>query len=98
MYGITIEEDGTIKKDEEGYEYDYERGIYYGIRNGKIEYNEEKPKKSTFSFEQYSINRYEEDDYEQKSFFYRGTCYPQRGTFEGTWGTKVDEDLGAVSF
>ena len=31
-----------------------------------------------------------------QSWFFRGTCYPQRGLFEGTWGKSKDENLGEL--
>ena len=34
----------------------------------------------------------------KKSVWFRGTCYPQRGTFKGTWGTTQEENLGDLEF
>ena len=39
-----------------------------------------------------------EEEFKEQVFYYRGTCYPQRGIFEGTWGTTPDEEKGTCSF
>ena len=35
-----------------------------------------------------------EEEFKEKVIYYRGTCYPSRGKFNGTWGTTPDEIKG----
>ena len=70
-----IAEDGTFKGDDEM--YDEHRDIWYKVRNGKVEYNDETPTESKVSFEVYSVKGDESDgSTTEKVYYYQGTCYP----------------------
>jgi len=40
----------------------------------------------------------DEEKFVSKSYWFKGTCYPQRGTFKGTWGYTLEENLGDLEF